>query len=1221
MMKKLRRAKRLQKQAAQKSQIPAQAIGRRRRPWLPLRTLLVAQLLFAAPVFAAPQGGQVTSGSATINQEGTVTNIDQNSGKAIINWQSFGIAPNETVNFNQPNSHAVALNRVVGHESSLIEGALNANGQVFLINSAGVTIANGASINTAGFVASTQDISDADFLNGDYTFSGDSDAAVINLGTITATDGGYVILLGKTVSNQGVITATKGTVALAGGAQTTLNFNGDSIVSVTVDQGTLDALVENKEAIYADGGNVILTAKAADDLLSAQVNNSGIIQARTIDDLTGYIKLYAHGGTTTVDGTLDASAPNSGDGGFIETSGDTVTVADSALITTLASDGDTGTWLIDPDGFVIGNNGDMTGAALSTALETNNMIIDSINGSGDNGDIDVNDAVSWSANTLTLNATHNINVNAAITASGTNAGLSLIAGTDINFNADVTLSGESGSLAMAYGGDYNLANDVRITLSGTVASLTINGNAYTLIQSMDDLLAMDDNDGDASDYYAITEDLDASGTLYSNALVNTLSGTLAGLGHSISNLTILASDSSYIGLIGTASGGSVVRDLNSVAFDVTGLKYVGGLIGYAGSSSSGVTVSNCTVSGTVKSEDGSKSERIGGLIGYLRNGSVSDSSSEATVTGYQYVGGLIGYATGTSSSAVSISNSSSSGTVNGTYYSTRKGVIKGSQYVGGLFGYIQYATISDSSSDATVTAYTNLDDDGFVISTGTSTYTGGLGGYAKFIDISDSSASGDVIGYMSVGGLFGMLWGSDEYPSTVTNSNASGYVTSVGGTESTHGSDIGGLFGKAGHSTISASYATGDVTGFAENIGGLIGSSQVNTISNSHATGAVTNTAVAGDVEIKHTGGLIGFSQKDVSITDSYATGDVAGQLYVGGLIGEQEGTSDTYTVISGCYATGDVSTNDDATYSSYAGGLIGGAQYIEISNSYATGNLNLTNTSPSVGGLFGGVQYGTITDSYATGNVIGAANVGGLIGTGGYLTLDNVSASGNVIGDASAIGGLAGYIYSSTVTNASATGNVYAVSDRYDGSGKLIDIESVGGLVGASNLTSYSNISASGNVTVRSNDNGSYGALIGNTAGDTIDGATATGSFTVNDEDASNLNGEPTDLFKSKYGDSTVTNSTYTDVAAVAQQERENSALNIATDIASSEQQGEYSVQKISDWAEETTSGRAIASVDPVADNITYSNSSNYSSSIKSIEIDGVRYEMEENSGNRKKK
>ena len=227
---------------------------------------------------------------------------------------------------------------MVGNESSIIQGALNATGRVFLINSNGILFTKGSSVNTSGFLASTLNITDANFNAGNYVFNANGSlGSVVNQGTITANNGGYVALLGNTVSNQGVIAATKGTVALASGDQITLNFNGNSLLNVTIDQGTLNALVENKQAIYADGGTVILTAKAADDLLSAQVNNSGLIQARTIDDLKGNIKLLAQGGTVNVAGTLDASAPNGGDGGLIETSGNKVTIADSAIVTTYAA--------------------------------------------------------------------------------------------------------------------------------------------------------------------------------------------------------------------------------------------------------------------------------------------------------------------------------------------------------------------------------------------------------------------------------------------------------------------------------------------------------------------------------------------------------------------------------------------------------------------------------------------------------------------------------------------------------------------------------------------------------------------------------------------------------------------------------------------------------------------------------------------------------------------
>ena len=95
-------------------------------------------LLVSGPALAAPQGGVVTSGSAAINQSGHVTNINQSTSKASINWQSFSTAPAETVNFNQPNASSITLNRVIGNEASVLQGTLNANGSVFLINSNGI---------------------------------------------------------------------------------------------------------------------------------------------------------------------------------------------------------------------------------------------------------------------------------------------------------------------------------------------------------------------------------------------------------------------------------------------------------------------------------------------------------------------------------------------------------------------------------------------------------------------------------------------------------------------------------------------------------------------------------------------------------------------------------------------------------------------------------------------------------------------------------------------------------------------------------------------------------------------------------------------------------------------------------------------------------------------------------------------------------------------------
>src|SRR5687768_14139446 len=171
------------------------------------------------PLHALPTGGEIAAGQAQIGTpaNGSLT-IQQSTNRAVINWQSFGIAANEAVRFNQPSTSSIVLNRVLGQDPSRIFGSLSATGQVFLLNPNGVLFAPGAQVNVGGIVASTLGLSDQDFMAGRYTFSKSTAAgSVINQGTITTANGGYVALLGPETRNEGSITATLGTVALAAG--------------------------------------------------------------------------------------------------------------------------------------------------------------------------------------------------------------------------------------------------------------------------------------------------------------------------------------------------------------------------------------------------------------------------------------------------------------------------------------------------------------------------------------------------------------------------------------------------------------------------------------------------------------------------------------------------------------------------------------------------------------------------------------------------------------------------------------------------------------------------------------------------------------------------------------------------------------------------------------------------------------------------------------------
>ena len=262
-------------------------------------TLTLASALSASPAHALPQNGTVVGGSATISQpNATSMTINQASTRTAINWTGFGIGANETVKFVQPGRDSIALNRVTGQDPSLIYGKLSSNGQVWVINPNGLLVGAGAQVQTGSFLASTMNIGTDDFMAGKNTLNGTpgSLASIVNQGNIQATDGGYVVLAAPTVTNEGGIVANLGKVHLASGDAITLNFAGSDLIDLVVsDKAAADALgVKNSGTITADGGQVVLTARVATDLLKNVVNNEGIIQARAIVEKNGAI--YLDGG-------------------------------------------------------------------------------------------------------------------------------------------------------------------------------------------------------------------------------------------------------------------------------------------------------------------------------------------------------------------------------------------------------------------------------------------------------------------------------------------------------------------------------------------------------------------------------------------------------------------------------------------------------------------------------------------------------------------------------------------------------------------------------------------------------------------------------------------------------------------------------------------------------------------------------------------------------------
>ncbi len=257
--------------------------------------VLFSVISVTAPAIAEPQGGQVRSGTATIQQAQGTTTIQQLTDKAIIDWQRFNVNPNELVRFIQPSEMAVILNRVVGKDPSAIMGKLQANGQLFLVNPNGILFGPSSRVDVGSLVATTLSISNEDFLNGNYRFVQDPGfdlASVVNQGEIHVTDGGYVILTAPLVSNEGLIVANLGKVSLGAGQEMTVNLDGRNLVNFQL--GTAPS----------DGGTVVLTPEAVGNVLGQVVNQGELVGAAQIVEENGSVRLVGGEGTLVQSGTI-----------------------------------------------------------------------------------------------------------------------------------------------------------------------------------------------------------------------------------------------------------------------------------------------------------------------------------------------------------------------------------------------------------------------------------------------------------------------------------------------------------------------------------------------------------------------------------------------------------------------------------------------------------------------------------------------------------------------------------------------------------------------------------------------------------------------------------------------------------------------------------------------------------------------------------------------------
>ncbi|KVL09725.1 filamentous hemagglutinin N-terminal domain-containing protein [Burkholderia ubonensis] len=937
--------------------------------------------LAALPAHALPTGHAVVAGQADIatSVDGKTMSINQHSDKLITNWQDFGVAGGERVSFHQPGSTSIALNRVIGTHGSQIDGRIDANGKVFLVNPNGVMFGAGSQVNVGSLVASTQNLTDADFLAGNYRFAGTSAATVANAGNITAADGGSVALLGARVSNTGVIQAKMGRIALGAGHAFKVNFDGSDLLSVQVDGGAVDAQASNGGLLRADGGEVLMTARAAGDLLNAVVNNTGTIEARGLSNHGGRITL--DGGTVLAGGTLDASA-TAGQGGEVATRGANVRIADDAKVDTRGANGRSGTWKIDTANARVADDANATigAATLSRNLDTTHVAL-----TGASGDLSVEGPVNWSGDhTLSLASQRGgVKLQRALNARGSRAGLEVNAAKRIDIDGPLALTGANAALALNSGNGHVLNDNAAVTLSGANASFSANGQAYRVIHNVDQLRAVDTN---LNGRYVLGNAIKGSGAFRSIGGDAAFTGTFDGLGNTISGLSVY-NDGPFVGLFAGNFGTIANLTLDSVSVRGTanygiGPVMVGSLVG----ANIQGTLSNVHARNVVVTSGGSAANIAGGLVGTNLSGTIDRASVSGRVEGNRYttaLGGLVGE--------------------NITSPDSRLGT----------------ATIARSRADASVS----------IQAAGTSPDNGqnGFGGLVGFNsgDIRDSSSHG-AVSVATVGATVGGLVGRNT--GTVGGSDASGRVTA--GTASVAGALVGFNAG-----AIAASRASGGVNaGARSTAGGLVGINvAAGTIDNSKGTGTV---AVAGNDAAA--GGLVGRNDGRVSRSSASGSASVGANGTAGGLIGingghvEHGNASGAVSVLANSDAGGLIGRNTGTVDSSHAqgtvsagadsnaGGLVGLHSRGSIVLSDASGSVS-GGARAKIGGLVG-LNGGEISRSSSSGTVSGGLNatLGGIVGMdfGTTQASSTTSRIAYTQGYGQRYGGLAGFAMTSMKGN-----------------------------------------------------------------------------------------------------------------------------------------------------------------------------------------------------------
>jgi len=860
-----------------------------RRPRFGARSVVLAGMVLALPAAlraqtVLPRGGSVVSGQAGIGAAaGNALTITQNSSRAIVNWDSFSVGANGSVNFVQPNASSAILNRVTGSTASTIAGAITANGQVFLVNPNGIAITPSGTVQVGGgFVASTLDIGNADFNAGNLSFAGNgASASVSNAGSIASAPGGFVALIGGTVSSSGTIRVPLGKVGLGSGERATLDPTGDGFLQVAVPTGSVAAdgraLVDVSGRVSAAGGAIAIQAATAQAAVRDAVNVSGALSARSVSGRSGNIVLGGgDGGNVVVSGTLSATGGKRHAGGTIVVTGADVRLTSSASLDASGTSG--GDILV---------GGDMRGGidpsvklvqgtvinAQTTAVDQGAVInVNGTTGAGGN-------AVVWSDLATDFRGT--ITATGAGTASGGAVEVSSHGVLGYAGMVDVrAASGKTGTLLLdpydvtiSNGTDTNIVNGVALIYpygNSSILSVTTLQNALAVANVTVDsgYLATGAQNGDITVANAVTwnsgnsltlsstRDIDVNANITSNgggltlsagrsvnvtsATIDTAGGNLAATASTTDTTNAISLSNATIN-VGSGTGTLTGQSTNGLGVLISGTSALT-------ASSGSITLSGSSATSTVGSGSGmvlrtnsalttAGAITLNGTGGTTNKGHgiTMESGSSVTSTGSLTMNGV---AQSASYNGINFSNNNTitanSGTVsvNGTSNASGAGMGLGAGTLslanngGGTFSL---NGVSSSGSGFGFNAGTSITSSGAVSISGQSTSANGF-------YFAGNNTMTDNAGNLAIGGTsnsgYGMVFQTGA--NTLTNRGAGSFAIS-GDSQSNDGVNLNTNVGitSAGGVSVSGTSANGSGVGFdagssltASNGGlGIIGSS------------------------------------------------------------------------------------------------------------------------------------------------------------------------------------------------------------------------------------------------------------------------------------------------------------------------------------------------------------------------------------------------------------